>query len=101
MLSARVRIFHIRCLVDFARTYLMAYFLRRRLYILNTERQDRSSVVERDWPKDNSCVQKIAKPGKPMDLHRFWDGVITSSSNMTRPRSEATALRNRQEFQSS
>ena len=33
-LSARVRIFHIRCLVDFARTYLMAYFLRRRLYIL-------------------------------------------------------------------
>jgi hypothetical protein len=70
MLSARVRIFHIRCLVDFARTYLMAYLLRRRLYILNTERQDRSSVVERDWPKDNSCVQKIAKPGKAMDLHR-------------------------------
>jgi len=45
MLSARVRIFHIRCLVDFARTYLMAYLLRRRLYVLNTERQDRSSVV--------------------------------------------------------
>ena len=36
-----------------------------------------------------------------MDLHRFWDGVITSSSNMTRLRNEATALRNRQEFQRS
>jgi hypothetical protein len=36
-----------------------------------------------------------------MDLHRFWDGVITSSSNLTRLRNEATALRNRQEFQQS
>ena len=36
-----------------------------------------------------------------MDLHRFWDGLITSSSNMTRLRNEATALRNRQEFQRS
>jgi hypothetical protein len=34
-----------------------------------------------------------------MDLHRFWDGVITSSSNLTWLRNEATALRNRQEFQ--
>jgi S1/P1 Nuclease len=34
-----------------------------------------------------------------MDLHRFWDGIITSSSNLTRLRNEATALRNRQEFQ--
>jgi S1/P1 Nuclease len=34
-----------------------------------------------------------------MDLHRFWDGVITSSSNLTRIRNEATALRNRREFQ--
>ena len=34
-----------------------------------------------------------------MDLHRFWDGVITSSSNVTRLRNEATALRNHQEFQ--
>jgi S1/P1 nuclease len=34
-----------------------------------------------------------------MDLHRFWYGVITSSSNLTRLRNEATALRNRQEFQ--
>ena len=36
-----------------------------------------------------------------MDLHRFWDGVITSSQNLTRLRNEATALRNCQEFQRS
>jgi len=34
-----------------------------------------------------------------MDLHRFWDGVITSSSNLTRLRNETTALRSRQKFQ--
>src|SRR5262249_45472961 len=34
-----------------------------------------------------------------MDLHRFWDGVITSTSNLTLLRNEATALRNRQGFQ--
>jgi hypothetical protein len=36
-----------------------------------------------------------------MDLHRFWDGVITSSMNVIRLRNEATALRNRPEFQRS
>jgi hypothetical protein len=36
-----------------------------------------------------------------MPLHRFWDGVITSSSNVTRLRNEATTLLNRQEFQRS
>ena len=36
-----------------------------------------------------------------MDLHRFWNGVIISSQNLTRLRNEATALRNRQEFQRS
>jgi hypothetical protein len=36
-----------------------------------------------------------------MDLHRFWDGVITSSSNLTRLRNQAMGLRNRQEFQRS
>jgi hypothetical protein len=44
------------------------------------------------------CVQ-VTQAGQAMDLHRFWDGVITSSSNLTRLRNEATALRNRQEFQ--
>ena len=34
-----------------------------------------------------------------MDLHRFWDSVVTSSQNLTRLRNDATALRNRQEFQ--
>jgi hypothetical protein len=46
------------------------------------------------------CVQ-VTQAGQPIDLHRFWDGVITSSSNLTRVRNEATALRNRQEFQRS
>jgi hypothetical protein len=36
-----------------------------------------------------------------MDLHRFWDGVITSSSNLTRLRNEVTALRSREGFQRS
>jgi hypothetical protein len=46
------------------------------------------------------CV-RVTQAGPPMNLHRFWDGVITSSSNLTRLRNEATALRNRQEFQRS
>lgn len=46
------------------------------------------------------CVQ-VTQSGQPLDLHRFWDGVIASSSNVTRLRNEATALRNRQEFQRS
>jgi hypothetical protein len=46
------------------------------------------------------CV-RVTQAGQPTDLHRFWDGVITSSSNLTRLRNEATALRNRQEFQRS
>src|SRR5499426_3585173 len=36
-----------------------------------------------------------------MDLHGFWDGAITSSQNSARLRNDATALRNRQEFQRS
>src|SRR5262245_41418787 len=39
--------------------------------------------------------------GQPMDLHRFWDGVITSSQNLTPLRNDATTIRNRQEFQRS
>jgi hypothetical protein len=46
-------------------------------------------------------VSGSRKQGNRMDLHRFWDGVITSSSNVTRLRNEATALRNHQEFQRS
>jgi len=47
----------------------------------------------------NEICVRVTQAGQPMDLHRFWDGVITSSSNLTRLRNEATTLRNRQEFQ--
>jgi hypothetical protein len=43
------------------------------------------------------CVRPSEKR-KPMDLHRFWDGLLTTSSNTNRLRNEATALRNRPEF---
>jgi hypothetical protein len=49
----------------------------------------------------NQICVRMRQGGQPMDLHRFWDGVITSSSNLTRLRNEATALRNRREFQRS
>jgi len=56
-----------------------------------------------DYPKGdrggNEICVRVTQVAQPMDLHRFWDGVITSSSNLTWLRNEATALRNRQEFQ--
>jgi hypothetical protein len=58
-----------------------------------------------DYPQGdkggNEICVRVRQAGQPMDLHRFWDGVITSSSNSTRLRNAATALRNRQEFQRS
>jgi S1/P1 Nuclease len=58
-----------------------------------------------DYPQGdrggNDICVRVTQSGQPMDLHRFWDGVITSSSNLTRLRNEATALRNRPEFQRS
>jgi hypothetical protein len=58
-----------------------------------------------DYPQGdrggNEICVRVTQAGQLMDLHRFWDGVITSSSNVTRLRNEATALRNRQEFQRS
>jgi S1/P1 Nuclease len=41
-----------------------------------------------DYPQgdrggNETCV-RVSQTGQPMDLHRFWDGVITSSSNLTR-----------------
>jgi hypothetical protein len=56
--------------------------------------------IQGDRGGNEICV-RVTQAGHPMDLHRFWDGVITSSSNLTRLRNEATALRNRQEFQRS
>jgi len=56
-----------------------------------------------EYPKGdrggNEICVRVTQAGQPMDLHRFWDGVITSSSNLTRLRNETTALRNRREFQ--
>src|SRR5262249_50528542 len=49
----------------------------------------------------NEICVRVTEAAQPMDLHRFWDGVITSSSNLTRLRNEATTLGNRQEFQRS
>ena len=58
-----------------------------------------------DYPQGdrggNEICVRVTQAGQPMDLHRFWDGVITSSQNLTRLRNEATALRGRQEFQRS
>jgi len=55
-----------------------------------------------EYPKGdrggNEICIRVTQAGQPMDLHRFWDGVITSSSNLTRLRNEATGLRNRHEF---
>ena len=47
----------------------------------------------------NLCADHSSRATNGPD--RFWDGVITSSQNLTRLRNEATALRNRQEFQRS
>src|SRR5215475_13359875 len=58
-----------------------------------------------EYPKGdrggNEICVRVTQATQPMDLHRFWDGVITSSQNLTRIRNEATALRNRHEFQRS
>jgi hypothetical protein len=58
-----------------------------------------------DYPQGdrggNEICVRVMQAGQPMDLHRFWDGVITSSSNLTRLRNQATRLRNCQEFQRS
>ena len=52
-----------------------------------------------DYPKGdrggNEICVRVKEAEQPMDLHRFWDGVITSSSNLTRLRNEATALLSR------
>jgi len=58
-----------------------------------------------DYPQGdrggNQICIRVTPTGQPMELHRVWDGVITSSQNLTRLRNEATALRSRQGFQRS
>jgi S1/P1 Nuclease len=41
---------------------------------------------------------RVTQAGQPMDLHRFWDDVVTSSANVTRLRNAATEMRNRTGF---
>ena len=58
-----------------------------------------------DYPQGdrggNEICVRVTQSGQSMNLHRFWDRVITSSQNLTRLRNEATSLRTRQEFQRS
>lgn len=49
----------------------------------------------------NEICIRVTQTGQAMNLHRFWDGLITSSSNRTWLRNEATALRSRQGFERS
>ena len=55
-----------------------------------------AQIFNVDYPNGdrggNEICIRVTQTGQPMDLHRFWDGVITSSSNLTRLRNEATAL---------
>ena len=46
----------------------------------------------------NAICVRVTQSGQPMDLHRFWDGLITSSSDLTRLRNAATEMRNRPGF---
>ena len=58
-----------------------------------------------DYPQGdrggNEICIRVTQAGQPMDLHRFWDGVITTSHNLTRLQNAAKTLRTRQEFQRS
>ena len=47
---------------------------------------------------DRGGNQICVRVRRPMDLHRFWDDVITSSANTTRLRNAATEMRNRPGF---
>src|SRR5262245_46649811 len=49
----------------------------------------------------NQICIRVTQTGQPIDLHRFWDGIVTSSQNLTRLRNDATTFRNRQDFQRS
>jgi hypothetical protein len=46
----------------------------------------------------NQICVRVRQARRPMDLHRFWDGVITSSGDLTRLRNAATEMRNRPGF---
>jgi len=46
----------------------------------------------------NEICVRVSPAGQPVDLHRFWDGAITSSSDLSRQRNAATEMRNRTGF---
>jgi len=46
----------------------------------------------------NEICVRVSQAGQPVDLHRFWDGAITSSSDLSRQRNAATEMRNRTGF---
>jgi hypothetical protein len=56
-----------------------------------------------EYPQGDKRNEICVRRAKPVNrgLHRFWDGVITSSSNLIRLRNESTSLLNWQEFQRS
>jgi hypothetical protein len=49
----------------------------------------------------NQICMRVRQEGQPMNLHRFWDGVITSSGDLPRFRNAATEMRNRPGFERS
>src|SRR5262245_6637927 len=49
---------------------------------LHTAQLFTTDYPEGDRGENEICV-RVAQAGQPMDLHRFWDGVITSSQNLT------------------
>jgi hypothetical protein len=55
-----------------------------------------------EYPKGdrggNEICVRVRQEGQPMDLHRFWDGVITSSGDVSRLRKAAMEMRNRPGF---
>jgi hypothetical protein len=52
---------------------------------------------EGDRGGNEICV-RVTQARQPMDLHRFWDDVTTSSANVTRLKNAATEIRNRPGF---
>src|SRR5262249_27074500 len=46
----------------------------------------------------NEICVRVTEAGQPMDLYRFWDGVITSSQNLTRLRKAAQEMREKRGF---
>jgi hypothetical protein len=55
---------------------------------LHTAQLFTTDYLQGDRGRNEICV-RVTQADQPMDLHRFWDGVITSSSNLTRPTTQS------------